>query len=100
MESQVTRLVKFGLGMLVDLPNFDLESKWTCQIGLEKSCHKNNMHHHTYHIAHSNKILHIAHNILHVAHNILNIEHNIFHIIRSYAMRPWNHGLNIKTSQK
>ena len=52
MESQVTRLVKFGLGMLVDLPNFDLESKWTCQIGLEKSIHESNMHHYMYHIAH------------------------------------------------
>ena len=37
---------------------------------------------------------------MYIAHNILHMAHNIFHIIRSYAMRPWNHGLDIKTSQK
>ena len=44
-------------------------------------------------------ILNTTHNILHIAHNILHIVHNIFHIIRLYAMRPWNHGLNFRTSQ-
>ena len=82
MESQVSRLAKFGLGKSVDFPNLDYEShamRVTCIIiGI---------------------ILHIAHDILHIAHNILHIEHNIFHIIRSYAIRPWNHGLDIKNSQ-
>ena len=44
-------------------------------------------------------ILHTTHNILHIAHNILHIAPIVFHFIRSYAMRPWNHGLNIRTSQ-
>ena len=44
-------------------------------------------------------ILHTTYNILHIAYNILHIAHNIFHIIRSYVMRPWNHGLDFKTSQ-
>ena len=51
MESQLGRLAKFGLGKLVDLPNLDFESQWTCKIGIEKSCHESNMHHHIYHIA-------------------------------------------------
>ena len=37
--------------------------------------------------------------ILHTTHNIFHIDVHIFHIIRSYAMRPWNHGLDIKTSR-
>ena len=76
MEIQVSGLAKFGLGKSMDLPNLDLEShamSVTCIIKLI---------------------------ILQTAHIILHIEHNIFHIIHSYAMRPWNHGLNIKTSQK
>ena len=44
-------------------------------------------------------ILHIEHIILHKTHNILLVAHNIFHIIRSYAMGPWNHGLDVRTSQ-
>ena len=83
MESQVSRLAKLGLGKLVDLPNFDQEShamRVTCII--------------------IRIILHTAHNVLHIAHNILHISHNIFHIIRSYTMRLWNHGIDIKISQK
>ena len=53
--------------------------------------------HNIMHIAHN--LLHIAHNILHIGHNILHIAHNIFYSIRSYAMIPWNHGLEIRTSQ-
>ena len=33
----------------MDLPNLNLESQWTFQIGLGKSCHKSNMHHHAFH---------------------------------------------------
>ena len=44
-------------------------------------------------------ILHTSHNILHIPQNILHIVLKIFHIIRSYAMRPWNHEVDIKTSQ-
>ena len=44
-------------------------------------------------------IFHIARNILHITQIILHIAHNIFHVIHSYAMRPWNHGLDIKTFQ-
>ena len=44
-------------------------------------------------------ILHTTHNILHIAHNILHLTHIIFHLISSYAMRPLNHALNIRTSQ-
>ena len=36
--------------------------------------------------------------ILFILHNFIYYEH-ILHIIRSYAVRPWNHGLNIRTSQ-
>ena len=53
MERQFSRLAKFGLGKLVDLPNLYLENKWTWKIGLGKSCHEDNMHHYTYHIAHN-----------------------------------------------
>ena len=83
MESQVSEPAKFGLGKLMDLPNLDLEShsmSITCIIKLI--------------------IWHKRHNILHTAHNILHITHNIFHITRSYAMRPWNHGIDIKNFQK
>ena len=82
MESQVSGLAKLGLGMLVNFPNFDYEShamSVTCTIIL--------------------MILYTTHKILHIAHILLHIEHNIFHIIHLYAMRPWNHGLDIKTSQ-
>ena len=44
-------------------------------------------------------ILHTSHNILHIAHIILHIAHKIVHIIHSYTMRPWNHGLDVRTSQ-
>ena len=44
-------------------------------------------------------ILHTAHNSVHIAHIIIHITHNVVHIIYSYAMRSWNHGLEIKTSQ-
>ena len=54
------------------------------KFGLGKSCPESNMHHHTYHFANSTYILHIAYNIV--------------HIILSYAMRPWNHGLYIRNS--
>ena len=37
--------------------------------------------------------------ILQAPHNILHILYHVVHIILSYAMRPWNHGLDIKTSQ-
>ena len=37
--------------------------------------------------------------ILHTTHNIFHISYNIVHTILSYAMRPWNHGLDITTSQ-
>ena len=83
MESQVSGLAKFGLGKSMDLPNLDLEShsmSVTCIIKLI--------------------ILQTTHNIFHIAHIIIHITHNIVHIIHSYAMRPWNHGLDIKTSPK
>ena len=82
MESQFSGLVKMGLGKLVSFPNFDYEShamSVTCTIIL--------------------MILYTTHNILHIAHILLHIEHNIFHIIHLYAMRPWNHGLDNKTSK-
>ena len=37
--------------------------------------------------------------ILQTTHNILHIPYHIVHIILSYAMRPWNHRLDIRTSQ-
>ena len=37
--------------------------------------------------------------ILQAAHNILHISYHIVHIILSYAMRRWNHGFDIRTSQ-
>ena len=42
----------------------------------------------------------IIHIILQTTHNILHISYQIVHVIPSYAMRPWNHKLDIKTSQK
>ena len=45
-------------------------------------------------------VLHTTHNSLHIAHNILHTTLNIFYIIRSYAMKLWNHRLDIETSQK
>ena len=75
MESQVSRLAKFGLGKSMDLPNFDLEShamSVTCIIKLI---------------------------ILQTTHNIFHISYHVVHIVLSYAMRPWDHGLDHKTSQ-
>ena len=83
MESQVSGHAKLRLGKLVSFPNLDEQihaMRVTCII--------------------MRIILYTTYNILHIAHNILHIAHNIFHIIHSYAMRPWNHGLDIKTSQK
>ena len=48
------------------------------------------MHPNTYHIATTHNNFKIAHNILHIADKIL-------HIICSYAIIPWNHGLDIMT---
>ena len=45
-------------------------------------------------------ILHTTHNSVHITHIIIPITHYVVHIIHSYAMRPWNHGLDIKTFQK
>ena len=67
MESKVSGLAKIGLGMS----------------GHEVTCIIIRI------------ILHTTHNILHTANNILYIKHIIFHFVRSYAMRPWNNGLNI-----
>ena len=75
MESQVRRLANFGSGKSMDLPNLNLEShamSVTCIIKLI---------------------------ILQTAHNIFHILYNVVHIILSHAMRPWNHGLDIKTSR-
>ena len=83
MENQVKRLAKFGSGKSMDLPNFVFEShsmSVTCIIKFI--------------------ILQIEHTIFHIAYIIIHITHNIVHIIHSYAMRHWNHGLDIKTSQK
>ena len=83
MKSQVSKLAKFELGKLVDLRNLDLEShakSVTCIIKLI--------------------ILQTTHNIFHIVYIIIHITHNVVHIIHSYAMGPWNHGLDIKTSQK
>ena len=75
MTSQVSGLSKFGLGKSMDLPNLDLEShamSVTCIIKLV---------------------------ILQTKHNIFHISHHVVHIILSYAMRPWDHGLDVTTSQ-
>ena len=96
MESQVNGLAKMGLGKLVSFPNMDYEShaiRVTCIIILI-ILHKA---HNILHITHI--VLHIGYNMLHVAHIVLHITHNIFHFIHSYAMRPWNHIFDIKTSQ-
>ena len=37
--------------------------------------------------------------ILQAPHNILHILYHVVHIILSYAMIPWDHGLDIRTSQ-
>ena len=76
MEIQVSGLAKFGLGKSMDLPNLDLEShamSVTCII----------------------KFI-----ILQTTYNIFHRSYHVVHIILSYAMRPWNHGLDIMTSQK
>ena len=90
MESQVSRLAKFGLGKSVDLLYLDKEShaiRVTCIII-----------HSILHTTHN--VLQVAHNILHIEYNILCIAYYIFHIIHSYAMRLWDYGLDIKASQK
>ena len=83
MESHVSRLVEFGLGKLVELQNFYQE------------CHAMRVTCIIIHI-----ILHTTHKLLHISHKLMHITHNIFNIIRSYAMKLWNHGLDIKTSEK
>ena len=83
MESQVSGIAKFGSGKSMDLQNFDFEShamSVTCIIILIN--------------------LQIAYNIFHIAHIIIHVTHNIVQIIYLYTMRPWNYGLDIKTSQK
>ena len=83
MESQVSGLAKLGFGKSWNLPKLNYEShamRVTCII--------------------MRIILYTTYNILHIAHNILHITYNIFHIIHSYDMIPWNHGHDIKTSQK
>ena len=82
MESNVSRLVEFGLGKLVQLPNL-----------IGKSSHESKCI-----IIHI--ILHTTHNVLYISHKLLHITHNIFNIIRLYEMKLWNHGLDIKTSEK
>ena len=75
MEIQVSGLAKFGLGKSMDLPNLDLEShanSVTCIIKLI---------------------------ILQTAHNIFYISYHVVRIILSYAMRPWDHGLDVRISQ-
>ena len=75
LDRKVSELAKFGLGKLLDLPNFNQEShdmRVTCIIILI---------------------------ILQAAYNILHISYHVVHIILSYAMRPSNHGLDIRTSQ-
>ena len=55
----------------MDLPNLDLEShamSVTCIIKLI---------------------------ILQTTHNIFHISYHVVHIILSYAMRPWDHGLDL-----
>ena len=37
--------------------------------------------------------------ILQTADNIFHISYDVVHIILSYAMRPWDHGLDISTYQ-
>ena len=74
--SQVSGHSKFGLGKSMDLPNLDLEShamSVTCIIKLI---------------------------ILQTTLNIFRILYHIVHIILSYVMRPWNHEIDIRTSQK
>ena len=37
--------------------------------------------------------------ILKTTHNIFHISYYVVHLILSYEMRPWDHGLDVKTSQ-
>ena len=72
MESQVRRLANFGSGKSMDLPNLNLEShamSVTCIIKLI---------------------------ILQTAHITFHILYQVVHII---LLRPWNHRLDIRTSQ-
>ena len=78
---KVSELSKFELGKFMRFPNLDLESyamRVTCIIILN--------------------ILHTAHNNVLITHIVIHITHNVVHIIYSYAMRSWNHGLDIRTS--
>ena len=83
MESQFSGLAKMELVKLVRFQILDQESyamRVTCII--------------------IHNILHTAHKSVHIAHIIIPITHSVVHSIHLYAMRPWNHGLDIKTSQK
>ena len=55
------------------------------EFGLEKSCYECNVHNHTYHFA-KKQITYC-------------ISYHVLHIIFSYSMIPWDHGLDIRTSQ-
>ena len=37
--------------------------------------------------------------ILQTAHNIFHISYEVVHIILSYTIRPWDHGIDVRTSQ-
>ena len=75
MEGQVNRLAKFGSGKSMDLPNLDLES----------------------HAMSVTSIITLI--IFQTAHNIFHISYYVVHIILTYAMRPWDHGLDCSTSK-
>ena len=74
MESQFSGLAKFGSGKSMDLPNLDLES----------------------HVMSDTCIIKLM--ILQTAYNIFYISYHVVYIILSYAMRPWDHGHDVRTS--
>ena len=75
MESQFSGLAKFGSGKSMDLPNLDLES----------------------HVMSDTCIIKLM--ILQTAYNIFYISYHVVYIILSYAMRPGDQGLDVRTYQ-
>ena len=73
--TKISELFKFGFEKSMDLPNLDLKS-------------------HAMSVTYIIKLI-----ILQTTHNIFHISYHVFYIILSYAMRPWDHGLDVRTSQ-
>ena len=69
------------------------------KLRLGNLCHETNIHHHNFLIF--TQQITFTHSTYHIAYNRFFMQHitSLISFIHSYAMRPRNRGINIKTSQ-